>query len=129
MASGRTDSVIIPANIAALPTTSDSYIIRLYKNATIVGGEWVPNSSANVEQNVSATSMSGGTLVAEYYVAGTNQATANLDVANIANFQMQLGRTNASTPGGAVSDTLTLSAQVLSGTGGIIGSLSYYDLL
>jgi len=129
MASGRTDSVIIPANIAAIPTTSDSYIIRLYKNATIVGGEWTPNSSANVEQNVSATSMSGGTIVGEYYVAGTNQATANLDIANIANFQMQLGRTNASTPGGAVSDTLTLSAQVLSGNGGIIGSLSYYDLL
>ena len=129
MASGRTDSVIIPSNIAALPTSSDSFIVRLYKNATITGGTWVPNSSANAQVNFTATAMTGGTIVGEYFVAGTNQATANLDIQNIANFQMQLGRTNASTPGGAVSDTLTLAARTVSGNGSMIGSLSYYDLL
>jgi hypothetical protein len=129
MAAGRTDSVIIPSNIAAIPTTSDTYIIRMYKNATIVGGTWSLEPSGNVERNTTATSMSGGTIVGEYYVAGTNQATANLDITDVANFQMQLGRSNASTVGGAVSDTFTVSAQVLSGTGDLIGSLSYYDLL
>ena len=129
MATGRTDSVIIPSGIDVLPTTNDSYIIRMYKNATIVGGTWSLEPSGNVERNTTATSMSGGTIVGEYYVSNTNQSTVSLDVSNIANFQMQLGRTNASTPGGAVSDTLTLSAQVLSGTGDIIGSLRYYDLL
>jgi hypothetical protein len=129
MASGRTDSVIIPSGIAAIPTTADTFIIRMYKNATIVGGTWTLDPSGNVERNTTATSMSGGTVIGEYYVSGTNQATANLDIVDVANFQMQLGRTNASSVGGAVSDTFTLSAQVLSGTGDLVGSLSYYDLL
>ena len=129
MATGRTDSVIIPSAIDALPTTNDSYIVRMYKNATIVGGTWSLEPSGNVERNTTATSMSGGTIVGEYYVSNTKQSTVSLDVSNIANFQMQLGRSNASTLGGAVSDTFTLSAQVLSGNGNILGSLSYYDLL
>ena len=129
MATGRTDSVIIPSGIAVIPTTADTYIIRIYKNATIVGGTWSLEASGNVERNTTATSMSGGTIIGEYYVSGTNQATASLDIADIANFQMQLGRTNASTVGGPVSDTFTISAQVLTGTGDILGSLSYYDLL
>jgi hypothetical protein len=129
MASGRTDSVIIPSEINALPTTDDTFIIRIYKNATIVGGTWELEPNGNVERNTTATSMSGGTIVGEYYFSSTKQSTTSLDIANIANFQMQLGRTNASTVGGPVSDTFTVSAQVLSGTGDLIGSLSYYDLL
>ncbi len=129
MAPGRTDSVIIPSEINALPTTDDTFIIRIYKNATIVGGTWSLESNGNVERNTTATSMSGGTIVGEYYFSSTKQSVASLDIANIANFQMQLGRTNASSVGGAISDTFTLSAQVLSGTGELIGSLSYYDLL
>lgn len=129
MASGRTDSVIIPSEINALPTTDDTFIIRIYKNATIVGGTWELEPNGNVERNTTATSMSGGTIVGEYYFSSTKQSTASLDIANIANFQMQLGRTNASSVGGPVSDTFTVSAQVLSGTGDVIGSLSYYDLL
>lgn len=129
MATGRTDSVIIPSGIDALPTTDDSFIIRIYKNATIVGGTWSLEPSGNAERNTTATSMSGGTIVGEYYVSNTKQSTVSLDISNIANFQMQLGRSNASTVGGAVSDTFTLSAQVLAGTGDILGSLSYYDLL
>lgn len=129
MATGRTDSVIIPSGIDVLPTSDDDFIIRIYKNATIVGGTWSLEPSGNVERNTTATSMSGGTIVGEYYVSSSKQSTVSLDVSNIANFQMQLGRTNASTPGGAVSDTFTLSAQVLNGNGNILGSLRYYDLL
>jgi hypothetical protein len=129
MATGRTDSVIIPSGIAAVPTTDDIFIIRIYKNATIVGGTWSLEPSGNVERNTTATSMSGGTIIGEYYVSSTKQEISNLDISGIANFQMQLGRTNASTVGGPVSDTFTVSAQVLTGTGDVLGSLSYYDLL
>ena len=129
MASGRTDSVIIPSAISVLPSSDDAFVVRLYKNATLTGGTWAPNGSANVESNNTATAMSGGEIVGEFLVEAGKNSKESLDVQNIANFRMQLGRTNASTPGGAVSDVLTLAARTVSRDGKIIGSLSYYDLL
>jgi hypothetical protein len=129
MASGRTDSVIIPSAISVLPSSDDAFVVRLYKNATLTGGTWVPNGSANVESNNTATAMSGGEIIGEFFIEAGKNSKEVLDVQNIANFQMQLGRSNASTPGGAVSDVLTLAARTISKDGKIIGSLSYYDLL
>ena len=72
--------------------------------------------------------MTGGIVVAEGFINSSNQASASIDVGNgnLARFDLQLGRTNSSTP---VSDTLTLSLRSLGGTQSGIGSLSWTDLL
>lgn len=127
MASGRTDSVILPANINILPISQDNFEWALIKNpSSITDGSWVIHSTNNVEYNVSATAMSGGTIVRSGFFAGNNQSATTADVAGLNDFDLQLGRTNSDTP---VSDILVLAARHITGSGSVVGSLGWYDLL
>jgi len=138
LAAGREDSVILPANFAALPTTEGNFIISLIRNpASITGGTWSTHSNDNVEYNGSATSMTGGTVVGEYFLAGgsgpggsgKSSAAVGLDINGLANFALQIGRTNASSVGGPVSDVYVVAARTVSGTGSLVASISWFDLL
>ncbi len=126
MASGRTDSVIIPGLVDLFPTSSGDFEYSLIKNPTsITGGSWVLHSSANVEYNISATSMVGGESLLDGFFGATNQSTSSGGT-DAANFAFQLGRTNADTP---VSDVFVLAVKVVTGTGNVKSSLGWYDLL
>lgn len=122
---GREDSVVIPNQLNVMPDSSAStlYEVSLFKNATISGGSWVASSSSNVEQNTTATSMTGGTIVRTEYMSSANKAATALSAEQEYNWDLQLGRTQAK-----VSDTYTLAIRAISGTGNAIGSLSFYDL-
>ena len=122
---GREDAVIIPSQINALPDSATSvyYEVALIKNATISGGTWGDSSSPNVEQNTTATSMTGGTVVRAEYISSANKASTPLNETTEYNFDLQLGRTQAK-----VSDTYTLAVRAISGSGNAIGALSFYDL-
>jgi len=122
---GREDSVILPNQINALPDSATSvfYEVALIKNATLSGGSWVTSSSPNVEQNTTATSMSGGTVVRAEYISSANKASTPLNESTEYNWDLQLGRTQAK-----VSDIYTLAVRAISGSGNCIGALSFYDL-
>jgi hypothetical protein len=122
---GREDAVILPNQINALPDSAASvyYEVALIKNATITGGSWITSSSPNVEQNTTATSISGGTVVRAEYISSANKASTPLNETTEYNWDLQLGRTQAK-----VSDTYTLAVRAISGSGNCIGSLSFYDL-
>lgn len=129
LASGRTDSVVIPAGASVLPVAQGNYQWAFIRNATITGGTWVnhTDSSGNVDYNVSATAMSGGVQVAEGFISSTNQGSSVLNIGDgFQRFDLQLGRTNSDTP---VSDTITLALRSLGGTQSGIGSISWVDLL
>ena len=129
MATGRTDSVVIPAGLAILPIANGNYEWALIRNATITGGTWVSHtpSAGNVEYNISATAMTGGVAVAEGFVDASKQGTSSLNIGDgFQRFDLQLGRTNADTP---VSDTMTIALRSLGGTQSGIGSISWVDLL
>ena len=96
----------------------------MIKNATLSGGSWVTSSSPNVEQNTTATSMSGGTVVRAEYISSANKASTPLNETTEYNWDLQLGRTQAK-----VSDTYTLAVRAISGSGNCIGALSFYDLM
>jgi hypothetical protein len=121
----REDAVVIPNQINAIPDSATSvfYEIALIKNATINGGSWVNSSSQNVEQNTTATSMTGGTVVRTEYMSSANKASNVLSTDQEYNWDLQLGRTQAK-----VSDTYTLAVRAISGSGNAVGSLSFYDL-
>jgi len=126
MASGKTDSVIVPGLIDLFPTSSGDFEYALIKNPTsITGGSWLTHSALNVEYNISATSMVGGEHMLDGFFGATNQSTTSED-ANAANFAFQLGRTNSDTP---VSDVFVLSVRTVSGTGNVKSSLGWFDLL
>lgn len=129
MAPGRTDSVIVPSSVAILPTSQGDYEWALIRNATISDGDWVTHtaSTGNVQYNINSTTMTGGTVVAEGFIASSNQSSSAIRLdSDLSRWDLQLGRTNADTP---VSDTMTLALRSLGGTQGARASLSWNDLV
>jgi len=127
LASGRTGAVVLPTTLNFLPSTADNFQIALVKNATLSSPSWsAVTSDSNVEQDISSTSYTGGTLVyAEFATGKTGRSI--LSVGSGYNWDTQLGASIA-----GVSDTLTLVARTVTtgaaATGGGIGAISFYDL-
>lgn len=121
--SSRLDAVVLPFRYNALPTGNANYEVALIKNPTLTGASFVASDSPNADYDVSATAMSGGTVVKNDYLSSTNQSSAQISDDFQYKFDLQLGRTI-----GGTSDIYTLAARVLSGTADIIGSLEFYDL-
>ena len=128
LATGRTDSVVVPAGVGLMPTGAGNLEWTLIHNGTLTAANtWSTHTTGNVQYNTDATAITGGVIVRQGYFAGSNQATGAVDIYEGLNtFDLQLGRTNADTP---VSDVLTLAARAVSGSSGTYGSLSWYDLL
>jgi len=118
-------AVILPNRVAVLPTTNQNYEVVLVKNATLTGASYVTGSFNNVDYDVTATAMTGGTIVQVDYVTSSAQGKAVLTAPTGYNFDLQLGASLA-----GVSDVYTLGIRTVSGatTGDAFGALSFYDL-
>jgi hypothetical protein len=128
LASGRTGAVVLPNRTQFLPLTSQNYEVALVKNTTLTGATWAATvpSDSNVDYDVAATAMSGGTIVQTDYVTSTGSGgTINTASTVSYNWDLQLGATISGT-----SDTYTLGVRTVSGAtkGDGVGSISFYDL-
>lgn len=123
LASDSLGAVVLPQEFQVLPTTSGDYEIALVKNATLTGAAYNTTDFRHVDYDVSATAMTGGTIVQVSYTSATNKSGTSLATPSGYNFDLQLGATI-----GGTSDVYTLGVRVLSGTGSAIGSLSFIDL-
>ena len=122
--SGSLDAVVLPAYYTVFPIPNNvDYEIALIKNATLTGASYNTATFDNVDFDVSATALTGGTIVLQNYTKGTNQSSGDAIVPTGYNFDLQLGRTIAGT-----SDVYTLAARTISGTDDIIGCLAFWDL-
>lgn len=129
LASGREDSVIIPSAINVTGTSQGDYQWAIIKNPTsITGNSWTLHTPKNnVEYNVAATAMTGGTLIDSGFFSSSNQSAGGIQLANgFARFDLQLGRTNSATP---VSDVIVLALRSIVGTHTAVGSISWNDLI
>lgn len=123
LASTALGSVVIPYSYDFLPTTTDNYEIALIKNATLTGPSWTASATdANVEVDYTATALTGGTIVSGGYTTGKS-GRVPMSSGNNYNWDMQLGVSLA-----GVSDTYTLAARTLTGSGAGWGSMSFLDL-
>lgn len=127
LASTALGAVVIPFELNFLPTTSDNYEICLIKNTTLTSPSWTAVSTdANVEYDISASAMTGGTICTSTFTTGKS-GPVPLDTGNSYNWDLQLGTSLAD-----VSDIYTLAARVVTtggaGSGGGVGSISFYDL-
>lgn len=125
LASDSLSSVIILNDLKVLPTTSQNYEVVLLKNPTLTGASYNTTAFLHVDYDVTATAVSGGTIIKQDYVTSTNQGTATLASADGYNFDLQIGVSLA-----GVSDVFTVAIRTVSGatTGDAFGSLSFYDL-
>ena len=124
LASTALGAVVLPSSVKVIPTSADDFEIQLVKNATLTGASYsAVASDANVEFDVAATAMTGGTICQIDYTASSNQGTSPLNPIAAFNWDYQLGASLA-----GVSDVYTIGVKTFSGTGDIIGSLTFYDL-
>jgi hypothetical protein len=119
----RLGAIVLPAQYSVLAIDSNNYEVALIRNATLTGASYTTGTFSNVDFDVAATALTGGTIVDVAHLASTNQATSNFEQTLRYNFDLQLGVTI-----GGTSDTFTLAARVLSGTDDIIGALGFWDL-
>lgn len=125
LAAGRTGAVVIPDGYSVLPTAASAttFEIVLVKNPTLTGASWVASDSSNVQQDLSATSFTGGTIIQQQFVLSSTQASGAAVNPGDYNWDLQFGATISGT-----SDIYTLAVRTLSGTHNAIGSLSFWDL-
>lgn len=127
LAPGREFAVVLPFQFGALPLANNvGYEIALIRNGTLTGASFAltPDSTTeNVQYDITASAITGGKIVNTSYTFGANQSSGSLSVQQDYNWSLQLGTTQA-----GVSDIYTVAARTISGTGGVIGFLGYYDL-
>jgi hypothetical protein len=83
MASGRTGNVILPTKLDVACATNDVVVWRLRLNPIVSGVTWAPatNGRGNVETTVSATTISGGTIVNTGIVSQGQSVNLSIDTA------------------------------------------------
>ncbi len=128
LATGRTGAVVLPNRVQVLPTTSQNYEVALVKNPTLTAATWAATvpSDSNVDYDVAATAMTGGTIVqTDYVTASGSGGVQDTSASTGYNWDLQLGASIAGT-----SDIYTVAVRTVSGatTGDVVGSLSFYDL-
>ena len=104
MAPDRLDSIIVPSNISVAiePGTNNKPLVVQYRillNPTLTGNTWATHFNGNVQYNVTATGVTGGTDIIGGYIS----SSGTLDVSSVNDFNFQLGRTQL-----GVSDTFVL---------------------
>ena len=127
LSSSALGAVVLPQRVQVLPTTSQNYEVALVKNPTLTGASWVSvPTDSNVQYDVSATAVTGGTIVQTDYVTSSGSGGTNplADPAGY-NWDLQLGASLTN-----VSDIYTVQIRTVSGatTGDAVGSLSFWDL-
>ena len=127
LASGRTGAVVLPDGYSMLGSgTNADFEIALFKNPTLTWPGlpgWTPSDSPNIEYDISATAVTGGTMIRNTYTSSGAQVGGSVDSPENYNWDLQIGATI-----GGVSDIYTLAVRTLSGTHSAIGSLSFWDL-
>jgi hypothetical protein len=123
LASDRLDAVIIPDGYSVLPTTTGDYEVALIKNATLTAASYDTTTFPNVDFDIAATALTGGTIVESSFISQTNQSASPVQGGADYNFDLQLGRTIA-----GVSDVYTIAVRALSGSQTAIGNMSFWDL-
>jgi hypothetical protein len=95
--STRLDAVVIATALSLVGTTTGTYNWRLVSSGTTSGGSWVSAGvDSSVEYNLTATSYSGGRILASGYFLTTNQSNFSIDILKEALFANQLERNGLS---------------------------------
>lgn len=125
LASDSLGAVVLPQAFQVFPLTNQNYEAVLLKNATLTGASWDTTTFNHVDYDVTASAVTGGTIVLHEYISSTAQGRATGLAPTGYNFDLQLGVSLA-----GVSDVLTLAVRTVSGatTGDAVGAIDFLDL-
>ena len=122
----RLDSVIVPSNINIVVQETpnnkpDTVQYRLLLNPQLTGNTWVTHFNGNVDYNITASAVTGGTDIIGGYISSSGLLNLTDDVRD---FNFQLGRTQL-----GVSDVLSLVLIPLNDGSQICADLSWFEIV
>jgi hypothetical protein len=123
--SSRLDSIIIPSNVStALEQTGsnkpNTVQYRILLNPTLTGNTWTTHYSGNVDYNITATGVTGGTDIVGGYITSDGAFT----IGEVNSFNFQLGRTQA-----GVSDIICLVFIPINANSNVFSDFSWYEII
>jgi hypothetical protein len=123
--SNRLDSAVVPSNLSVVleQTASnkpDTVQYRILLNPTLTGNTWSTHFNGNVDYNVTATAVTGGTDIIGGYISSSGV----LDINSINNFNFQLGRSQT-----GVSDTFVLTMTPINDGALVYCDLSWFEII
>ena len=123
--SNRLDSAVVPSNLSVVleQTASnkpDTVQYRILLNPTLTGGTWSTHFNGNVDYNVTATAVTGGTDIIGGYISSSGV----LDINTINDFNFQLGRSQT-----GVSDTFVLTMTPINDGAQVYCDLSWFEII
>ena len=117
--SSRLDAIVIPAGLNILVASNQTVQYYVYHNTTLTSPSWVTHVNGNIDYDLSATGLSGGTSVIGGYISIAGTA----DVGGLSDFNNQLGRSLA-----GVSDILTIACSGQSPNTNVYVDFSWYEV-
>jgi len=125
MNSNRLDNVIVPSNISVIvqETTNnkpDTVQYRLLLNPTLTGNTWSTHFNGNVDYNITATAVTGGTDIIGGYISSSGA----FSISDINDFNFQLGRTQL-----GVSDVIVLTLTAINAGSQICADFSWFEVV
>jgi len=123
--SNRLDSAVVPSNLSVVleQTASnkpDTVQYRILLNPTLTGNTWSTHFNGNVDYNITATAVTGGTDIIGGYISSSGV----LDINSINNFNFQLGRSQT-----GVSDTFVLTMTPINDGAQVYCDLSWFEII
>lgn len=121
--SSRLDSIVVPRKYDLYGLQQSAFGYRVILNPTLTNASWVSASDdSSVEYDLSATALSGGTVIDEGIFVGSNKGGSTSVSAAEVDFSQQLGRTLA-----GVSDIWCIAAIATSVNDDAAASVSWQE--
>lgn len=121
--STRLDSVVVPTKYDLLGLQQAAFKYAIILNPALTGASWTDSgSNSSVEYDISATALTGGTVIDSGIFVGSNKGGAASVSAAVVDFSQQLGRTIA-----GVSDIFCLAAIATTNNDDAVGSLTWQE--
>lgn len=116
-----TDIPVQILDMNAFSTTQDDFLVQIIHKGTLTGANWVSIPNSFCEQDISATSITGGDVVAQFYMKGNLQASEKLEL--ISKFwDLFLGNDFNGN-----SEVMTMTAIPLTNNASMYGIISYKE--
>jgi len=121
--SSNIDSIVVPTKFDVYGLQQAAFVYRVILNPTLTGASWTSaGADSSVEYDISATALSGGTVIDQGIFVGSNKGgSANVSSSDV-DFSQQLGRTIAD-----VSDIWCLAAIATTNNDDAVGTVSWQE--
>lgn len=123
MKSANIDSIIVPAKFDLYGLQQAAFVYRIILNPTLTDASWTSaGTNSSAEYDISATALTGGTVVDQGIFVGSNKGGAASVSSSDVDFSQQLGRTIA-----GVSDIWCLAAIATTNNDDAVASVSWQE--